>query len=76
MRLIRRTTAILALFTVELLFALGVFLACFTVFFFLAKEILNGQHLSLDAAAFVFTDYLATDTLTSVITFITFFCFA
>lgn len=72
-RLFRKTAAALALFTIELVFALGVYLACIMVFYFLARDILQGQNLTLDAVAFTFTDYLTTNTFTTVITVITFF---
>ncbi|WP_026462739.1 phosphatase PAP2 family protein [Adhaeribacter aquaticus] len=72
-RLIRRTVAIFALFTVELIFILGMFLACVCVFLLLGHQILAGTDLKFDSRAFAWADSLGSDAFTRFMVVITFF---
>ncbi|MCC9138581.1 phosphatase PAP2 family protein [Pontibacter silvestris] len=63
----------LALFTVELLFIWLLFIICIIVFFYLSSEIIAGDKLGLDDAAFSFAAGITTPTLTAVMEVITFF---
>lgn len=72
-RILRRTVAILALFTAELLFTLIIVLLCTLAFLLLGREILQGQEVGFDLKAFAFADRLASAWLTRVMVIITFF---
>jgi membrane-associated phospholipid phosphatase len=72
-KIIRKTLAVFALFTVELLFIWAVFITCILLFFFLAREILEGQELNFDARAFAFADNLASPGFNRFMKVITFF---
>lgn len=72
-RLIRKSIAALALFTVELVFIWAIFLTCIMVFFFLSREIMEGEELHFDARAFVWADNLGSPAFTKFMTVVTFF---
>lgn len=69
----RKSLAIFALFTFELLFIWAVFITCILLFFFLAREILEDQELNFDARAFAWADSLSTPLFNRFMTIITFF---
>jgi membrane-associated phospholipid phosphatase len=72
-RLIRKSLAALALFTVELVFIWAIFLTCIMVFFFLSREILEGEALHIDVRAFAWADSLGSPAFTKFMVVVTFF---
>lgn len=72
-RLIRKSIAALALFTVELVFVWAIFITCIMVFFFLGREILEGEALHFDDRAFQWADSLGSAAFTQFMVVITFF---
>jgi membrane-associated phospholipid phosphatase len=72
-KLIRKSLAALALFTVELVFIWTIFLTCIMVFFFLSREILAGEALHFDDRAFQWADSFGSDTFTRFMVVVTFF---
>lgn len=69
----KRVVAALALFTVELIFIWLLFLACIIVFLVLSAEILEGEPVGLDEAAFDFAASLSSPFMDGFIKVITFF---
>ncbi|KAA9327295.1 phosphatase PAP2 family protein [Adhaeribacter soli] len=67
-----RLAAMFALFTVELIVVLALFLTCIIVFLLLGREILGGREVYFDQAAFHYMDTIATPFLTSVAVFFSF----
>jgi undecaprenyl-diphosphatase len=72
-KLIRKSVAALALFTVELVFIWAVFLTCIMVFFFLSRQILEGEALHVDDRAFAWTDSFGSAAFTKFMVVVTFF---
>lgn len=62
-----------ALFTVELVFIWLLFLGCIIVFLWLGREIMTGDEVWLDEAAFGFAASISNPVLDGIIKFITFF---
>ncbi|PRY16535.1 undecaprenyl-diphosphatase [Pontibacter ummariensis] len=69
----KKVLASTALFTVELLFIWFLFLVCVTVFLYISSEILEGDKLALDDAAFDFAASVGSPGFESFIKVITFF---
>lgn len=67
-----RVAAMFALFTIELLLILALFLSCIVVFLFLAAEILQGGEIYFDQAAFRFMDGFASEGFTVFMVFMSF----
>ena len=65
--------ASIALFTVELVFVWLLFIACVVVFFYISSEIIKGDELGIDAAAFAFAASLSSPAFSNFIEGITFF---
>jgi undecaprenyl-diphosphatase len=72
-KLFRKSIATLALFTVELVFIWAIFLTCIMVFFFLSREILEGQNLHFDDRAFAWADSWGSIAFTKFMVVVTFF---
>ncbi|TPE43506.1 phosphatase PAP2 family protein [Pontibacter mangrovi] len=72
-RFYKRIAASAALFTVELVFVWLLFLACIVTFLYLGSEILEGDVVWLDEAAFGFAASISSPVLDGFIRFITFF---
>lgn len=72
-RLLRKSIAALALFTAELVFIWAIFLSCILVFFFLSREIMEGQELQFDRRAFEWADSFGSVGFTRFMVVITFF---
>lgn len=72
-KLFRKSIATLALFTVELVFIWALFLTCIMVFFFLSREILEGQNLHFDDRAFAWADSWGSVAFTKFMVVVTFF---
>jgi membrane-associated phospholipid phosphatase len=72
-KLFRKSIATLALFTVELVFIWAIFLTCIMVFFFLSREILEGQNLHFDDRAFAWADSWGSVAFTKFMVVVTFF---
>lgn len=72
-KIFRKSVAILALFTIELLFIGGLFLSCVLAFLFLGREILQGQEIGFDIRAFDWANGFATKSVTRFMMIITFF---
>ncbi|GAB3820507.1 phosphatase PAP2 family protein [Pontibacter rugosus] len=69
----KRLAAGLALFTFELLFIWLLFLACIVVFLYIGAEILQGDTIGFDEAAFSFAASLGSPAMNIFIKIITFF---
>ncbi|WP_187263049.1 phosphatase PAP2 family protein [Pontibacter beigongshangensis] len=69
----KKIVAALALFTLELLLAWGLFLVCVILFLYISKQVVEGGNLNFDTAAFNFASSITTAGFTSFIEFITFF---
>ncbi|TXK52071.1 phosphatase PAP2 family protein [Pontibacter qinzhouensis] len=69
----KKIVAALALFTLELFFAWGLFLVCIILFLYVSKQVVEGGNLNFDTAAFNFADSIANTGLTDFIEVITFF---
>ncbi|WP_276499265.1 phosphatase PAP2 family protein [Pontibacter litorisediminis] len=69
----KRMVASAALFTVELVFIWVLFVACIIVFLWLSSEILQGDEVWLDEAAFGFAASIGGPLMDGVIKFVTFF---
>ena len=67
-----RVAAMFALFTVELLAILAMFVVCIIVFLFLASKILGGREIAFDNKAFAFMDSIGSPFLQSVAEFYSF----
>ncbi len=65
--------ASVALFTLELVFVWLLFIACVVVFFYISSQIMQGDELGVDDAAFDFAASIANPSLNNFIKFITFF---
>ena len=65
--------ASIALFTVELIFVWLLFVACVVVFFYISSQIVQGDELGVDEAAFDFAASIANPGLNKFIQFTTFF---
>ncbi|MFD3002495.1 phosphatase PAP2 family protein [Pontibacter toksunensis] len=72
-RVFKRIVAGTALFTVELVLVWLLFLACIICFLYIGAEILQGDKVGVDEAAFSFAKDIASPALDSFIKFITFF---
>lgn len=71
--LLKKVIAVTALFTLELLFILGIFLICIVVFLALGHEILEGDEIKFDLKAFAWADSFSSETFTRFMMIITFF---
>lgn len=69
----KRMVASAALFTVELVFIWALFIACIVVFLWLGREIMQGEEVWLDEAAFGFAASLSSPFMDGLIKFVTFF---
>ena len=69
----KRVAAGIALFTVELIFVWLLFIACVVVFFYISSQIVQGDELGVDDAAFDFAATIASPSLDNFIKVITFF---
>ncbi|RAU82343.1 phosphatase PAP2 family protein [Pontibacter arcticus] len=69
----KRILAGFTLFTLELLLVWALFLACVIGFLYLGREVLQGDPIGLDEAAFAFAASLESPAMNSFIRFITFF---
>lgn len=67
-----RVAAMLALFTIELILILSLFLSCIIVFLFLGREILEGDAIYFDQAAFEFMDRFVSPAFTTFMVFMSF----
>ncbi len=72
-RVYKRIVAGAALFTVELIFVWLLFLVCIIGFLYIGAEILQGDKMGIDAAAFAFSKDIASPFIDQLIKFITFF---
>ena len=72
-RLFKKIVAESALFTVELLIVWGLFLVCIIAFLIIGSEVLEGDPIAFDQAAFGFAKDIANPALSQFIKFITFF---
>ncbi len=71
--LYKKIIAETALFTVELVLVLLLFVACIIVFLYLSAQIADGEEVGIDEKAFAFAGYIQSPGLSSFIQFITFF---
>ncbi|MBJ6116962.1 phosphatase PAP2 family protein [Pontibacter sp. BT310] len=69
----KKVAAGVALFTVELIFVWLLFIACVVVFFYISSQVLQGDELGMDDAAFDFAATIASPGLDNFIKVITFF---
>jgi membrane-associated phospholipid phosphatase len=69
----KKVAAGVALFTVELIFVWLLFIACVVVFFYISSQVLEGDELGMDDAAFDFAATIASPGLDNFIKVITFF---
>ncbi|WP_347158125.1 phosphatase PAP2 family protein [Pontibacter chitinilyticus] len=69
----KKLAAEFALFTVELLFVLGLFLACIIGFLYIGVEILQGDQLPIDAEAFALARSMGSPAMNNFIEGVTFF---
>ncbi|MBC5773814.1 phosphatase PAP2 family protein [Pontibacter sp. KCTC 32443] len=69
----KKMMASVALFTLELVFVWLLFIACVVVFFYISSQIMQGDELGVDDAAFDFAASIANPSLNNFIKFITFF---
>lgn len=69
----KRMVASAALFTVELVFIWALFIGCIVVFLWLGREIMQGEEVWLDEAAFGFAASLSSPFMDVLIKFVTFF---
>lgn len=69
----KRMVASAALFTVELVFIWALFIACIVVFLWLGREIMQGEEVWLDEAAFGFAANISSPFMDGLIKFVTFF---
>ncbi|WP_162427510.1 phosphatase PAP2 family protein [Pontibacter pudoricolor] len=69
----KKVAAGIALFTVELIFVWLLFIACVVVFFYISSQIVQGDELGVDSAAFDFAATIASPGLDNFIKVITFF---
>ncbi|GAA4444150.1 phosphatase PAP2 family protein [Pontibacter saemangeumensis] len=72
-RVFKRIVAGTALFTVELIFIWLLFVVCIIGFLYIGAEILQGDKLSIDAAAFGFAKDISNPGLDQLIKIVTFF---
>jgi undecaprenyl-diphosphatase len=72
-RVFKRVVAGAAMFTVELVFVWLLFLACIVIFLYISAEIVQGDTVGLDEAAFSFAADVANPLLDQFIKVITFF---
>ncbi|MHA6249091.1 phosphatase PAP2 family protein [Pontibacter sp. CAU 1760] len=72
-RVYKKVVAGAALFTIELLFVWALFLVCIVAFLYIGAEIIQGETLGIDEAAFGFAGDIANPVLDGFIKFITFF---
>ncbi|MBF9253945.1 phosphatase PAP2 family protein [Pontibacter sp. 172403-2] len=69
----KKMAAEFTLFTVELLFVLGVSLACVVGFLYIGAEILQGDQLGIDKKAFAFAHRIVSPAMNAFIESVTFF---
>ncbi|MBB6612228.1 phosphatase PAP2 family protein [Pontibacter sp. Tf4] len=69
----KKLAASIALFTVELVFVWLLFIACVVVFFYISSQIVQGDELGVDQAAFNFAASIASPGFSNFIEGITFF---
>ena len=62
----------MALFTIELIIILALFLTCIVVFLWLSAQIRQGDEMYFDQAAFAYLDRLATPVMTAFMVFMSF----
>lgn len=72
-RFYKKIVAESALFTVELLIVWGLFLVCIIAFLIIGSEVLEGDPIAFDQAAFGFAKDISNPALSHFIKFITFF---